>query len=205
MNSPYALKSQAERNRRKAMLSKPHMAPLEAFTERLRSARGSSEAIPSFDPLDGGCQARVLFLLEAPGPKARDSGFISRNNPDPTAKNMLQLLEEAGIPRRDTVLWNIVPWYLGDSTRIRAARGSDVAEGLECLHELLDLLPNLEEVVLVGLKAQRIEDWLHDDTKLRVSKTFHPSNRVFARWPEKRRDILGALKGVAFRLSSRST
>ena len=40
--------------------------------------------IPHFDPLDGGSNAQVLFLMEAPGPKASASGFVSRNNPDET-------------------------------------------------------------------------------------------------------------------------
>jgi hypothetical protein len=50
--------------------------------------------VPEFDPLDGGVEAQVLFLFEKPGPmtaelggsKRSGSGFISRNNDDPTAE-----------------------------------------------------------------------------------------------------------------------
>lgn len=204
MSGEYALKSEEERARRRAMLAKPHMAPLEAYAERLRSARGTKKAVPSFDPLDGGCGARVLFLLEAPGPQAVNSGFISRNNPDPTARNMSGLLEEAGVPRRDTVLWNIVPWYLGDEKGILPARPADIAAGLECLPELFSLLPRLREVVLIGLKAQRIERWLAESTRFKVSKTFHPSGKVIFPWPEKRDHILRTFQGVANRLDGQA-
>jgi hypothetical protein len=48
--------------------------------------------VPDFDPLDGGVNAQVLFLLEKPGPMAAEdgkragSGFISRDNDDGTAE-----------------------------------------------------------------------------------------------------------------------
>ncbi len=73
--------------------------------------------VPHFDPLDGGINARVLFLLEAPGAKAVASGFVSRNNPDETARNFFDLNMAAGIARRDTVCWNVVPWYIGTGTK----------------------------------------------------------------------------------------
>jgi hypothetical protein len=46
------------------MLTLPHIAPLTAYAASLR-LRGSVE-VPEFDPLDGGTNARVLFLLEKP-------------------------------------------------------------------------------------------------------------------------------------------
>jgi len=49
------------------------------------------------------------------------SGFISRDNPDPSARNFRALLAGAGIPREKTVLWNIVPWYIGSGVKIRPA------------------------------------------------------------------------------------
>jgi uracil-DNA glycosylase len=86
--------------------------------------------IPLFDPLDGGVNAECLFLLEAPGPKAVCTGFVSRNNPDETAKNLMLLSIEAGIDRERTILWNVVPWYIGSGSVIRGATASDVREGL---------------------------------------------------------------------------
>ena len=95
-----------------------------------------------------------------PGPKARGSGFISRNNPDESAKNFFLACQAAGLPREETVVWNIVPWYIGDGEKIRPATREDIQAGLPYLKRLLQLLPRLEAVVLVGGKAQQIEPWL---------------------------------------------
>ena len=77
---------------------------------------GEDHKIPQFDPLDGGIDAECLFLLEAPGPKAVNSGFVSRNNPDETAKNFFELNVGAGLERSKTITWNVVPWYVGSGT-----------------------------------------------------------------------------------------
>jgi uracil-DNA glycosylase len=100
-------------------LKAPHATALTRFVRALRKSTGQCTKIPFFDPFDGGTTARCLFLLEAPGPKAVESGFISRNNPDESAKNFFELNAEVGIPRELTVIWNVVPWYVGDGTRIR--------------------------------------------------------------------------------------
>lgn len=71
------------------MLGLSHIAPLTEYVAKLR-LRGLGE-VPDFDPLDGGIEARILFLLEKPGPMTAEggkrigSGFISRNNDDSTA------------------------------------------------------------------------------------------------------------------------
>lgn len=81
-DSPHSLRDACVRERRKAMLHLPHIAPLAEYAERLRM-RGLGE-VPDFDPLDGGVEARVLFLFEKPGPMTAEagkrvgSGFISR-------------------------------------------------------------------------------------------------------------------------------
>jgi len=64
----YALGSDAERARRLAMLGDVHIAPLTTFVRGVRALR-PGDRVPYFDPLDGGTNAEVLFLLEAPGPK----------------------------------------------------------------------------------------------------------------------------------------
>ena len=64
---------------RRAQLSESHIAPLTAFVEALRDEVGPRATIPDFDPWDGGIDAEILYLLEAPGPQALASGFISRN------------------------------------------------------------------------------------------------------------------------------
>src|SRR5687768_13788587 len=88
-DAPRTLRSPDACLARKLMLDLPHMAPLKAYAARLR--RPGIE-VPDFDPLDAGVRARVLFLLEKPGPmtaehgKRTGSGFVSRNNDDSTAE-----------------------------------------------------------------------------------------------------------------------
>jgi hypothetical protein len=43
---------------------------------------------------------------------AAGSGFISRDNDDPTAEATFHFMERAGIPRRDALIWNhpVVGW-----------------------------------------------------------------------------------------------
>ena len=116
---------------------------------------GSNAAIPYFDPWDGGVDAKTLFLLEAPGPKARNSGFVSMNNPDETARNFFEIYHEVGFRREETATWNVVPWYIGSGAKIRAANSSDLAQGKHSLRELFGLMPELRAVVLMGRKAQK--------------------------------------------------
>ncbi|MDQ3812617.1 MAG: N-acetyltransferase, partial [Armatimonadota bacterium] len=132
-------------SQKKDMLGQGHMKPLIEYWERVRLEQPDKK-IPCFDPCDGGINARALFLLEAPGPKAVDTGFISRNNPDPTAKNLCDLLGEAGIARCDTLIWNIVPWYVGegDGSRIRPVNKQDIQQAVPYLKGLIDLLKRLE-------------------------------------------------------------
>jgi len=67
----------------------------------------------------GGIEARVLFLFEKPGPMTADeaigkrpgSGFISRDNDDPTAEAVFNFMRQADIPRELTILWNVIPWW----------------------------------------------------------------------------------------------
>src|SRR5690606_29285717 len=140
-----------------ALLGLPHVAPLQDFLTDLRSRVGPGYDTPHFDPLDGGVTSEALFLLEAPGGKAVGSGFVSRDNPDPSARNLSALLDEAGIPRNQSLLWNAVPWYVGTGAKIRPVNASDLKAATPWLARLIGLLPHLRVVVLVGRKAQRIE------------------------------------------------
>ena len=101
--------------------------------EKLRERR--SVEVPEFDPLDGGVDARVLFLLEKPGPmtsgvdgtkQRTGSGFISRNNDDPTAEAIFNFMQQAGISRKMTISWNVIPWWNG--TRKVHQRSSGMAQ-----------------------------------------------------------------------------
>jgi len=192
----YALKSPDERQRRAAMLEQPHIAPLMKYLEHIRAGHPNKE-LPCFDPCDGGVHAKVLFLLEAPGPKAVGSSFISRNNPDPSARNLCGLLQRAGIARGDTLLWNIVPWYVGDGGRIRAVNKDDIQQSSPYLKELLSLLPRLKVIVLVGQKAQSAKNQIRQLTNLPIVHTHHPSARVLNVWPHKKDEIEEHLAQVA--------
>lgn len=201
INTPKSLGSAAHRAQRLAELQQPHIRELTAFVERIRVERACGDAVPYFDPADGGSTAECLYVLEAPGPKAVRSGFISRNNPDETAKNWLTLNAEAGLDRKRTVICNIVPWYIGSNGKIRAASSADISAGWPYLLELVDMLPRLSVVVLVGGKAQQIGPRLRSARpSLRQMACPHPSPMFVNRKPENRGILLSSLKEVAVAL-----
>jgi uracil-DNA glycosylase len=196
----YALRNADEQQRRRALLQAGHIAPLTEYVRHLRASLGYNQEIPYFDPQDGGINASLLFFLEAPGPKAVASGFVSRDNPDPSARNMTQLLTESGVPRRETVLWNIVPWYVGDHGRIRPVNQKDINAAASSLKSLRPLLPNVRVVVLVGGKAQKTRIAIEELFQTPVLACPHPSQRVLNIWPQKREEIKSVF-GQALRLS----
>lgn len=174
-----------------------HMASLTNFVHCLRERMGDQAAIPYMDPWDGGVKAEILFLLEAPGAKAKNSGFVSMNNPDETAKNFFEIIHQVGIDRKRIVMWNAVPWYIGSGGRIRPADSSDIATGIESLAELLQLLPKLRAIVLVGGKAKKAEKHVRGVAPhLEVFASPHPSPMFVNRKPENRDVLLHSLRTV---------
>ncbi len=173
--SPRSLRSAEVRAARLSMLNRLHMQPLCRLVERLRSdGRGT---VPDFDPMDGGVAAEVLFLLEKPGPMTEasasgraGSGFVSRDNDDPTAEAIFRFAAEAGIERQRSVIWNTVPWWNGT----RTMRREEVAAGVDRLAELLDLLPHVRLVIGVGRKAARAESVVQK-RGLAFLSSMHPS------------------------------
>lgn len=182
---------------RLAQLQEPHVKPLTAYVEAVRSEVGCP-FIPYFDPWDGGINAECLFLLEAPGSNAVASSFVSRNNNDETAKNFFIINHEAGLPRERTILWNIIPWYIGTETKIRAANNKDIADGIPHLLTLLELLPKLRAVVLLGRKAERAESHFSSmKPEMKIFRSPHPSPLYVNNAPENRDRILKVLIDVA--------
>jgi hypothetical protein len=183
-DAPRSLRDAAVRERRKAMLGLPHIAPLTAYAARLRE-RGLGE-VPEIDPLDGGVDAHVLFLFEKPGPMIAaggqrvGSGFISRNNDDATAEATFRFMEQAKLPRRLTVTWNAIPWWNGTVNLTT----QELREGVTSLRELMSLLSKLRAVVMVGQKAAVARPYL-EQSGLALFMSDHPSPRVRARWPER--------------------
>lgn len=144
------------------MLDLPHIAPLAEYCRHLRAEdRGT---VPDFDPHDGGVAAQVLFLMEKPGPMTDDngltgrtgSGFISRDNDDPTAEAIFYFMQEAAIDRGQSVLWNTVPWWNGT----RKVSAEELSTGIERLEGLLNLLPNIRVVVGVGAKSLKAREFI---------------------------------------------
>jgi len=177
------------------------------FVDRVR-ARWPDRQVPAFDPQDGGSAARALFLLEAPGPRAVKSGLISRHNPDQTAKAFNKLLAEAGIAPAETILWNVVPWYIGNAelTKIRPARVADLRQAEEHLVELIGLLPALRAVVLVGRKARHrsVRALIEREAgcSVEVFECYHPSPLVLNGRPHNREKIFDELKAVRHALDN---
>ncbi|OYW54642.1 MAG: hypothetical protein B7Y80_06270 [Hyphomicrobium sp. 32-62-53] len=160
-----------------SLLNAPHVLPLTEFTNSLR--KGDVD-VPYFDPFDGGINACILFLFEKPGPMTatgRGSGFISRDNDDPTAEATFRFMKQAGIERQQSIIWNVMPSWNG-SIRTTAL---ELRHGLEHLDGLLALLKCVRTCVLVGAKAQRAHDYL-SERGLKVVVSAHPSMRVKARW-----------------------
>jgi len=198
LDAPKSLANAVVREARLDSLSQSHIAPLTAFVRELRARMGDEYAIPYFDPEDGGVRADCLFLLEAPGPKAVASGFVSRNNPDETARNFFLLNREVGLHRKRTVTWNIVPWYVGSGKRIRPANTEDIDAAKEPLRALLSILPSLHSIVLVGRKAALVRQSVVTlAPSVQVLTMPHPSPMFINRSPANRERILSALQRVA--------
>ncbi len=191
------LQDPQEQARRRELLGLGHVAPLTAFVDTLRAETGYGELIPYFDPLDGGVQAAVLFLMEAPGPWAVRTGILSNDNPNQTARNFTTLRQQVGLDRRRTVLWNIVPWYIGSGRKIRPAGPADIRAGLVYLERLLPLLADLQLVVLVGRKAQQAEALLREKVPMiALIHMPHPSPQFVNFAPGNRGRLLAVLEEV---------
>ncbi|MER7795897.1 uracil-DNA glycosylase [Microbacterium sp. NPDC096154] len=178
--------------------SEPAVQPLTEWSRRLE-AMSPGKVVPHIDPADAGVDARVLFVLEAPGPMTNasnirpGSGFISVDNDDATAANIWQARSDAGL-HSGCMLWNIVPWYLGPAS-VKPTK-SELGEGAASLLELMGLLPKLTTVILAGRIAQ--QGWrAHIASSLRhppvdVIETWHPSPLAMNQ-PGKRDQFAAAL------------
>ena len=197
---PRALAQADQLERRRHLLSEPEHAPLTAYVQQLRERlqdRGLD--VPDLDPVGGGTQARILCLLEAPGGKAvgdrGGSGFVSMDNNDQTAQTVFQMTRQAGVDRASVLLWNIVPWYVGDEERIRGVRPDEVEEGREHLRELLKLLPELRVVITLGQPAALGWSTLAPAfPQLTTLTTWHPSGQALNAHPRRRAHLLSTLQ-----------
>ena len=173
------LSDEGERARRQALLAEPHVAPLAALARALEAERKDT-IVPMPDPLDGGVEASILFLLEKPAKLSSGSRFISRDNASNGARTLRVLMAQAGVPREAALIWNAVPWWNGTAK----VTGEEVRAGAGALDRLLALMPSLRAVVLVGRKAERA--WaLSGGAAVPVFVSAHPSANVRAAFPER--------------------
>jgi hypothetical protein len=177
-NTPRSLRTPEAIAERLSKINEPHVAELTNYIRQLRQRFPDSWEFPDFDPYDGGQDADLLFLMEKPGPMTsakggNGSGFISRNNDDPTAAAIFDFMVQAGIPRNRTVLWNTVPGW----NKTIALKGLERRNGLAELPALISLLPRLKGVVLVGRQAQRATKKIQE-LNLSVFPSSHPSPKV---------------------------
>jgi uracil-DNA glycosylase len=202
---PKSLRHQHNRESRLKAIHQPHVADLNGFVAALRSRKGPGYEIPFFDPFDGGVAARALLLMEAPGRRAVVSGFVSRDNPDETAKNTFELSLAAGLNRQDAVLWNVCPWFVGTATTIAPVRGADIREAEGELRWLLNRLPQLQCVALIGRKAQRaITTVTAERPGLPIVVMPHPSPKFVNRRPENRAKVLEGFRSIARVIAAKS-
>jgi uracil-DNA glycosylase len=173
--APKSLADPAVLAARRALVEAPHLAALRALARTIAAERDAP--VPDPDPLDGGAEARMLLLLETPGPAIFRTGFVSRDNATGTAANLFRFLAEAGIARRDTLIWNTIPWVIHPEGALnRAPRRSEMAAATPYLAPLLGCLPRLAVVVLSGRFAAGLRPALTDlRPNLPVVEIPHPS------------------------------
>ena len=158
--NPFATDAEQELfEEKRARVDEPHVAPLNQLVRRWRALPGADAPrfIPWFDPDGAGVAARVLAIMESPGPQtvaAGDLGFNTEDNPNPASRIFARLRREAGLPRSLYLRWNIVPWALHDAQGLRRGpRTADVVEGAPFLDQLLAELPELRIIVTFGQPA----------------------------------------------------
>ena len=145
------------------------------------SMRARGLNIPNVDPFDGGVSARALFLLETPGPRAVGTGFVSRDNPDPSAKNIGTALDDAAFLRSEIVLWNVVPHCVSTVDKNRNVTSAQIRDAMPDTQAFVDCLSNLKVIVLCGRRAQKVAPLLQLPSGVELLSTFHPGARSYSR------------------------
>lgn len=187
---------------RAALVDASHVRPLNAYARDLAKVHGD---VPFFDPLDGGVEARLLIMLETPGPTPAAVRFVSRDNPTGTARNLRRFFAGAGIARDVSVIWNAVPWTLERRcNRLRAPIIREANAAHAEVPRLLALLPRLECAVLMGRFAGRLRgDVLAVRPELQLHATPHPSPTFLCTSPAIRPSMEAVFATAAGELSKR--
>lgn len=157
--------------RRLSEIDAPHVAPLNDWVRSIRDrgvlSPASAATIPWFDPHSAGTAARVLLLLQDPSRTASSTRFISPDNNDATARYTTEACAEAGLTRGARLHWNVFPWWVNapggskmkaglppDPTRPPESWRSAREKAAKLTGELIELLPELRVVLVLGMQAQ---------------------------------------------------
>ncbi|NKY19034.1 hypothetical protein [Tsukamurella spumae] len=136
------------------------------LVERLREEHAGM-FVPYVAPTYGGTNARLLALLQDPGPRTdaanRDgSGMLCIENADPTATRYKSLLATSGIDVSDIQAWNAFAWRPTTQDRggrrVLAPSEVDLRDSTDALARLVRLLPRLRVALLHGRHAR--DAWL---------------------------------------------
>lgn len=136
------------------------------------------------DPQFGGVAAAVLALLDNPSTKAEagtGSGLLSPENDDPSARYCAEVYNNFSLTPGQVVHWTVAPAPIAG-----IKNGSSSAEerrrGARWLPELLELLPNLRVILLMGDMA--LDGWKKSGLAragiVIPDKVPHPSGRGMA-------------------------
>lgn len=140
--------------------------------------------IPRFEPANGNEYARFLFVLERPGPKslatkeAGGPGVISQYNNDASARTLKDQLALSGLDKRDICLTNIVPHVRSSRAKVTREQVTpdEIRIGFDRLLKVVDAMPRLEAVILLGKKAQKVSTNLRAlRPSIQVLELFHTS------------------------------
>jgi uracil-DNA glycosylase len=164
---------------RRADLAAPHVQVLTKWVESVRERLDPchAETVCDFDPAGGGIKSRVMYLAQDPSSTASETGFISPDNNDATARATTEACAEAGLGPHDRIHWNVYPWWLKAPCQARVPEPGALSSRF--LSELLVMLPDVVSVVLIGGAAERSWERLEKlrpiGDKVRVWAGPHPS------------------------------
>ena len=140
-----------------ARIRDPHVAELNGLADSIAASLSLPRGhVPYLDPDQGGVNARLLVLLDNPSTKAEagtGSGLLSLDNNDRTARNCREAYARHNVSWSDVVHWNVVPFPVAGAKN----GGSTAAERAQAAHwtrKFVDLCPNLEFVLLLGVAAR---------------------------------------------------
>ena len=160
----------------------PHIAPINRFIDDLGRLDDAGHP-PYIAPTYKGVACPGLVVLRDPGPKAggdKGSGFLSVQNDDETAERQFRFMAESGVDFSDMLPWNAYPWYINAKPNAHQIR-----EGCGPLKRVLDMLPRLQVILLLGGDARQAWKVFESEhprylagRDVKVRSTYHTSRQA---------------------------